>query len=296
MMQMRPVVSALLLLLAGCTGRSRLVGEAPRLRRPPQTPAPLRTAEAGPTLHLHYGRGGDPGSAIADFMYFVPLISPEPVTVSASAGNTQRARVLSARRRVAATSFSVVCQFEVEGTGSQQNAIDQTAHVRRHERKLRAGGSLARLLDYIRYEGPGRGRIEVDGMVADGIPTATEVRLVFNDGGRSPVTIGLKDIYYADGAYRSANEIVARVNALTFSRSADPPRMGVTVASVVRKDAGQNLWESIKGRVAGAIANLLIKPIHVEAVGNRAMLDFGLSLLLRDPTYTFPRAKNLTSL
>ena len=54
---------------------------------------PLRAPDAGPTIRLHYGRTDGPGNAIADFMYFVPLISPERVTVVTSKGNTQRARV-----------------------------------------------------------------------------------------------------------------------------------------------------------------------------------------------------------
>jgi hypothetical protein len=281
------------MLLAGCGGPRRLGDEVAELRRPPQASPRLRAADAGPTIRLHYGGTDGPGNAIADFMYFVPLISPERVTVVTSAGNTQRARVVGAERRVDATSFSVVCRFEVTGAGWQDNSFDHTAVIRRHERQLQAGGSLDRRLDHIRFEGPGRGHIEVGGTVVRGIPTVTTVRLVFNDGGRSPATIGLKDIRHVDGACRFTNELVARVNTLTFKHGLDPPRMAVTVASVMRRDAADNLWENIKGRMAGAVANLLIKPIRVEAVGNRAMLDFGLALLLQDPVYTFPRAKNL---
>ena len=63
-------------MLAGCTGGSRLVDEAPRLRRPPQTHARLRADEAGPTLHLRYGRGGDPGSG-ADLDWPDALLRPD---------------------------------------------------------------------------------------------------------------------------------------------------------------------------------------------------------------------------
>ena len=41
--------------------------------------------------------------------------------------------------------------------------------------------------------------------------------------------------------------------------------------------------------------NLLIDPLTVEAVGHRAMLDFGRALASGAATFTFPRATNLKS-
>jgi hypothetical protein len=134
----------------------------------------------------------------------------------------------------------------------------------------------------------------VEGTLTNRVPTVAEVRLRFNDRGKaSPVTIGLQDIRYVEGAFRPTNEMVARVNTLTFKRGVVPPRMAVTVASVKRKDAGDGLWQKFVGGVTGVAANLLIKPIRVDATGHEAMLDFGLALAAEEPAFTFPRARHL---
>jgi hypothetical protein len=227
-------------------------------------------------------------------MYFVLLISPDPVTVTQSAGNTQRTRVISATRRFAADSFSVTADFEFTGEGSHRNTFDPEDNIRRHERKLKDGGSLDRVLSYICVEGAGRGLMEVEGTVSNRVATVTEVRLQFNAHGRpSPVTIGLNDIRFIDGVPRLDNAVVARVNSLLFQRSAGRPKMAVTVASVKRAGAGDNLWQKLKGNVSGALANLLLKPITVAQAGNDAMLNFGRSLAAEEPAFTFPRARNL---
>jgi hypothetical protein len=49
---------------------------------------------------LNAGPGESPGNPISEFMCFVPLISPEPVVVTESAGNTQRTRIRPASRLV----------------------------------------------------------------------------------------------------------------------------------------------------------------------------------------------------
>lgn len=71
------------------------------------------------------------------------------------------------------------------------------------------------------------------------------------------------------------------------------PRMEVTVASIKDKNAGDGLWQSFKGAVAGEAANMFLPPLPVEPVGNRAMLDFGSALTSGAPAFTFPRARNL---
>src|SRR5258708_31027669 len=78
-------------------------------------------APTGPTLQLDYGRGEARSNPVSMFMYFVPLISPEPVSVFTNASNTQCARVLSFDCRTNGRSFSATCEFEFTGTGSQQN-------------------------------------------------------------------------------------------------------------------------------------------------------------------------------
>src|SRR5208337_1017175 len=70
-----------LLLLVGCfTPAPPLVGAPlfPLRDKREANPAP---ESAGPTLHLDYGHGESPGNPVAEFMYFVPLISLEPVSV-----------------------------------------------------------------------------------------------------------------------------------------------------------------------------------------------------------------------
>jgi hypothetical protein len=262
---------------------------------PPATVAATNAA-TGPTIRLDYGRDQSPGNPVASFMYFVPLISPEPVSSSTSPGSTQAARVLSARRKGTAHSFVVTCEFEFTGNGSQQSIMDLAPTIRRHERELSAGGSTGRLLSSITVNGPGRGTVEVEGTVSNDVETVREVRLRFNAHGKtSPVSIGLCEIRYREGEFRRLNEIVARVNTLTFRRGPGPPKMEVTVASVKNKAAGDGPWQKLKASVKGLAVNLLIDPLTVEAIGHRAMLDFGGALTSGAATFTFPRATNLIS-
>jgi hypothetical protein len=254
----------------------------------------LPQGEPGPTIRLDYGHAETSGNPVAAFMYFVPLISPEPVTVETSAGSTQSARLTSATRHQGAGSFTTACDFEFTGDGSQQNVFDLGPQMQRHARQLKAGETLGRQLRSITVTGAGRGRVEVEGTVADGVQTVTEVRLRFNTQGQtSPVSIGLCDVRYQDGEFRLASEIVARVNTLTFRRKPGTPKMEVTVASVKNKGAGNGLWQNFKGSLKGAAVNLLIDPLPVEALGHKTMLEFGQALTSGAHTFTFPRAKNL---
>jgi len=233
---------------------------------------------------------------MASFMYFVPLISPEPVSSSTSPGSTQAARVLSARRKDTAYSFAVTCEFEFTGNGSQQSILDLAPTILRNDRELRAGGSTGRQLSSITVNGSGNGTVEVEGTVSNNVDTVREVRLRFNTHGKtSPVSIALCEIRYHEGEFRRLNEIIARVNTLTFRRGLGPPKMEVTVASVKNKTAGDGLWQNLKGSVKGLAANLLIDPLTVEAIGHRAMLDFGGALNSGAATFTFPCATNLKS-
>jgi hypothetical protein len=65
------------------------------------------------------------------------------------------------------------------------------------------------------------------------------------------------------------------------------------VASVKRKEAGDNFWQNLVGGVKATTANLLLQPITVDPAGNEAMLNFGLALVSEAPAFTFPRARNL---
>jgi hypothetical protein len=283
-----------LLLLVGCfTPALRLAG-TPLFPPTGESEANAAPESPGPTLRLDYGRGESPGNPVAEFMYFVPLISLEPVSIVESPGNTQRARMVSATRSFTARSFLVTCEFEFVGEGNQRNLFDHTEKIRRHEQELKEGGTLDHQLGSINVEGAGSVSIEVAGTMTDRVPTVTEVRLRFNGRGQpSPVTIGLHDILYFDGSFRLHNEKVARVNTLVFQRKSGPNKMGITVASVKRKDAGNNFLQNLIGGLKGTAVNLFIQPITVERAGNEAMLNFGLALALEAPAFTFPRAKNL---
>lgn len=251
-------------------------------------------AAAGPTLRLDYEPGKSGGNPVEVFMYFVPLISPEPVFSVSSPGSSQSARVTSAKRRITENSLLTTCEFEFSGEGRQQNHFDLTNQIRRQERKLKEGRVMRRQLSCITVEGPGSGTVEVEGTVSNGVQTVTEVRLRFNARGKSsPVSIDLCDIRYLDGEFKRVDEMVARVNTLTFRRKPGPPKMEVTVASVKKKGAGKNLWQSIKGGIKGVAVNAFIDPLRVEAAGHRAMLDFGQALVSGASTFTFPRARNL---
>ena len=251
-------------------------------------------SDSGPVVALDYS--GQSRIPIADFLYFVPLISPEPVTVSESPTNTLQVRVLSVRQDVRPDRFQLNLAVDISGQGFRHYAIDQTENIRRHERLLASGQTLKRHLDYIRYEGPGKGRVEIGGRIENGVQTVMCVRLHFDDrGGASPVTVGLKDIRLADGALTCENELVARVSLLDFTRDGTPPRMGVRISSVKRRQAGDNLYQNLKGRLVGMVANALVESIVIRQLGNDTLLNFGQAVLERKPAFTFPAAENLTT-
>jgi hypothetical protein len=261
----------------------------------PPSVIPPTEAATGPTIRLDFGHDQFPGNPMASFMYFVPLISSEPVSSVTSPGSTQAARVLSAKRKNSPYSFVTSCEFEVTGNGSQQSIFDLGPIVRQLERQLKEGGSTGRRLSSITVEGQGSGTVEVEGTVSNNVEIVTEVRLRFNAHGKtSPVCIGLCEIRYREGEFRRVNEIVARVNTLTFRRKPGPPKMEVGVASVKNKGAGNGLWQNLKGTIKGLAVNLLIDPLRVQAVGHQAMLDFGSALASGSATFTFPHATTLT--
>ena len=254
----------------------------------------LVAAPAGPTLQLDYGQGEPHDNSITKFMYFVPLISPQPVSVFTNTGNTQCARVLSLVCHTNGLAFSATCEFKFTGTGSQQNIFDQTNNIRKHMKDLLAGELLKHQLGSINVADAGSGSIEIEGTLTNGQRMVNLVQLRFNRHGQtSPVTINLMDFVYHNGAVQVENEMVARVNALTFHRTTGTPKMEVTLASLKRKDAGNSPWQNFVGSLKGTTANLFLPPLTVEPEGQQAMLDFGLALAMEKPTFTFPPATRL---
>lgn len=246
----------------------------------------------GPTVHLSYGRDGFRGNPVCSFMYFIPLISPVAVSTDTSGPDGQEAGIISYTRHVTSKAFQVKCEFEMKGTGCCRYVFDPGEMIALRRTEARPGETLAHMLDYIRFEGAGFGRLQVRGTMNGTVATVTEVNVEFSARGReSPVTIGLYEIKPRNGQYDYAHrtgEIVARVNTLTFRRS-ENPRMGISVASISKKTQRAGLYGCLKA----SVANLLIKPIRVDKLGNEAMLDFGYALLRQDNVFTFPEAGNL---
>jgi hypothetical protein len=251
-------------------------------------------ALTGPTLHLDYGQGEAHDNPIATFMYFVPLISPDHVSVFTDPGNSQCARVLSFTCRTNDTTFRASCEFDFTGNGSQQNVFDLSDKIKMHETDLHSGTVLKHVLTAINISGTGSGIVEIEGTLTNGEQVVNLVRLRFDRHGHtSPVTINLEDIGWNNGAIQVKNELVARVNMLTFERKPGTPKMEVSLASIKRKDAGNGLWQSFWGGLKGVTANLFLPPLTIEREGQQAMLKFGLALATERPEFTFPFAKRL---
>ncbi len=248
---------------------------------------------SGPTVKLSYGKETLEKNSISSFMYFVPLIALTLVDRQASAGNDQEVGVISYERTSGARSFHVACEFEIRGKGFYRNTFDPAGAIAARTGELAKNEPLKHMLDYIKFEGEGSGRIEVKGTVRGSAQTVTAVNLRFNMRGRnSPVTIGLYDIKPIQGQYlyeHRSNEVVARVNTLAFSKNDADPRMGVTLASITKADKSDGFFARIKG----AVATLFLKPSKISTLGNDTMLDFGVAILKQEPEFTFPVAKNI---
>jgi hypothetical protein len=248
----------------------------------------------GPTLLLDYGRGTPHDNAISDFMYFVPLISPETVTVYTNIGNTQCARVISMNCSTNGTALSAMCKFTFAGAGSQQNVFDHAHKIQISEKELHAGTTFKHQLASINVAAIGDGSIEIEGTLTNGQVVVNTVRLRFDSRGHpSPVTIDLQDMSYHDGAIHFENEMVARVNLLTFRRTSSVPKMEISLASLKSKAAGDSSWQNFFGSLKGLTANFFLPPLKVEPEGQQAMLDFGQALVMEKSAFTFPHATRL---
>ena len=254
----------------------------------------LLAAPTGPTLQFDYGAGQPQTNPLGYFMYFVPLISPEQVSVQTNAGNTQCARVVSFQCRTNGAAFHATCEINFLGDGLQRSEFGHAYVLQRREKELKAGKPLPHQLAAISLQGAGRGSIEIDGMLSNGRPAIAEMRLRFNSRGHpSPVSVDLQDIVLRNGAVYYENETVARVNTLTFRQKAGPPKMEVSLASVKRADAGDGHWQKFVGGLKGLAANLLLPPLNITTNGQQAMMDFGLALAQARPAFTFPYAERL---
>ncbi|MHB0946878.1 MAG: hypothetical protein ACYC3B_06880 [Sedimentisphaerales bacterium] len=249
------------------------------------------SASGGPTVILKPGKALE--NPTPDFMYFVPLISPTLVYSETSNGNGQKSGLITCERKSTSKTFYVNGEFQMQGSGFHKNKFDSAGMIERNTKKLKKGKPLKNILGYIKFEGEGYGWIEVDGKLKGKKATATEVQVHFNGRDKtSPVTVGLYSVKPVNGEYKyenKYNEIVARVNILTFSKSTDKPLMDIKVSAVYAEGGKPGFW----GKLKGSIANMIIKPLEIDKLGNDTMLDFGCALFEEKETFTFPKAKNL---
>ena len=257
----------------------------------------------GPTVSLSYGGQTSEKNTFASFMYFVPLVAPTLVDVETSAGNEQMVSTVSYsyERKVSSRSFYVSFEFEMTGEGFHKYTFDPVEVIAAHVGSLKKGQTLANMIDYIKFEGPGFGRIEVRGTISGSTLIVNEVDQQFNARGRkSPVTLGLYSIKPVNGEYKYENrsgQLIARVDTFIFKRmgstsspqSEDEPKMGIKLASIDVAAKPNGFFSGLKG----ALANLFINPPKVDKLGNDTMLEFGLALFNEKPSFTFPKAKNL---
>ncbi len=139
----------------------------------------------GPTVKLSYGNDESRQNPISSFMYFVPLISLNLVDRQTSANNDEEIGIVSYERKIDAKSFFVACEFEISGEGFHKSSFDPAGVIATRTANLKRNESLVRVLDYIKFEGEGFGRIEVEGTINDSAETVTGVNLRFNArGGR----------------------------------------------------------------------------------------------------------------
>jgi len=228
-----------------------------------------------------------------DFMYFVPLISPTLVYSETSKGNGQKSGLISCERKSTSKTFFASGEFQMQGSGFHKNKFDSAGMIARNTKGLKKGKPLKNILGYIKFEGEGYGWIEINGKLKGKKTTATEVKVHFNGRGKtSPVTVGLYSVKPVNGEYKyenKYNEIVARVNILTFDKSKDKPLMDIKVSAIYAEGDKPGFW----GKLKGTIANLIINPLEIDKLGNDTMLDFGCALFEEKEKFTFPKAKNL---
>jgi hypothetical protein len=247
----------------------------------------------GPTILMGYSKEAFKKNRMSSFLYFIPLISPTVVYREISANNEQQVGIISYEKTVDSGSFRVVCEFVIQGKGFHKYTFDAVGMVAAHNEELQRGNTLKNMLDYIKYEGEGFGRIEVLGTLTGSTANVTEVNMQFNAREHtSPVTVGLYDVDLTDGKYaykNRSNQSVARVNALIFKKTAATPRMGIKVASVSKSGESEGFFSRLKG----TFANLLITPPKVTRLGNETMIKFGYMLWEKRGAFTFPKASNI---
>jgi len=251
--------------------------------------------DQGPTVYLCCKDTNGKLNPLNEFMYFVPSISPVSVTNQKSQGNQQVGYITSCGRQTKGDSFTASCEFRMEGQGTNMNDFDKKGMIARNEKLVKKGKPIKNILDYIKFNGEGYGKIDIKGKIIDGQKQVTNVEVHFNERGtKSPVYVGLYSVKQKSGKYLYENKFdikVARVNTLTFSRPLDgkEPKMGIKIDGVAKDEESMGF---VSGLV-GAIANLIIPPMGITRKGNDEMLRLGTALYENQPTFTFKKADNL---
>lgn len=253
----------------------------------------LKEQVTGPTVYLDYEDQQQSDNSVASFMYFVPMISTVLVESTSSAHNNQKARIISSHRSSDDKKFEAVCEFVIWGNGYHENFFDVEDIIAKDQDNVPLGKPMKNIIEYIRFEGGGRGRIEVKGKKVNGIEQVTSVKVIFNhDNNPSPVTVGLYSMRPEKGQYKFENRYdttKARVNMLSFEVNEGDPRMDIRLASLSGRCKKEGFYSKLKGK----IANLFIQPVRINPEGNQAMLDFGYALYKKHASFTFPKAENL---
>ncbi|HBG25559.1 MAG: hypothetical protein A2Y10_05095 [Planctomycetes bacterium GWF2_41_51] len=250
-------------------------------------------ADTGPTIYLCCRDTNNQTNLLSDFMYFVPLISPVDVTNEKSENNQQIGYVISCTKDSKKKSFKSSCEFRMEGQGSNLNDFDKEGMIERNKKNVKEGDDIKNILDYIKFNGEGYGKIDIFGDIENGEEVVKKVVVHFNArGSQSPVYAGLYSVKSENGNYSYDNKYdtkVARVNTLTFVENQDIPKMDIKVASVGKDEESLGILQGI----IGSIANLVIQPFEITQIGNDEMLRLGLALYNEQKKFTFPKAENL---
>jgi hypothetical protein len=151
------------------------------------------------------------------------------------------------------------------------------------------------MLEYIKFQGQGGCIITTKGRIKGSSEIVEQIEVLFKtEKQKSPVTVSLYTVRPINGKYEYQNcddRISARIKSLTFKRTNDQATMQIKIDAVL----GANGKVDMFSMFAGSVANMITRPIRIDNDGNDTMLDFGFALHQNQDTFTFPRARNLTS-
>ncbi|MBN1796900.1 MAG: hypothetical protein JW804_09530 [Sedimentisphaerales bacterium] len=251
------------------------------------------TKDSGPTVYLGTDSDEPKENSVEDFMYFVPLIAPVDVQTHTSLNNNQATRIISIKREKEDDRFEAVCEFVMTGSGSFRNDFNPEQIIEKGTEDIKAGKPLKNMIDYINFKGCGKGSVHIEGQIKNGAERVISMTINFNeDDNASPVTVGLYSVPCENGQYKyksKYSQTIARVNSLTFKNEPVEPRMTLELAAISKPGKKEGFCSRLKG----AIANLFVKPLKVDPLGNEVMLDFGHALYCQHATFTFPKAEKL---